>query len=153
MNSTKRIALIEAGWHHDIVNKCYVGLTEVLSQNHYDISLIDRYQVPGSLEIPLTAKRLAKCYKDGKTDKYSIIIATGLIVDGGIYRHDFVANTVIQGIMQVQLEYEIPILSVVLTPHHFHEHSTHQQFFKDHFVIKGKEAGAACLRMLDLKIA
>ena len=150
MNSTKRIALIEAGWHEEIVSQCYLGLMEVLSQHSYDTSLIDRYKVPGSLEIPLTAKKLANGYKDGKSDKYSIIIAAGLIVDGGIYRHDFVANAVIQGMMQVQLECEIPILSVVLTPHHFHEHEVHQQFFKDHFVIKGKEAGMACLQMLDI---
>ncbi len=149
MNSSKRIALIEAGWHSEIVDQCYVGLTEVLNQNNFDISLIDRYKVPGSLEIPLKAKMLAGGCKGEKTDIYSIIIATGLIVNGGIYRHDFVANAVIQGMMQVQLECHIPILSVVLTPHHFHEHETHQQFFKEHFVIKGKEAGLACLQMLN----
>ena len=97
-NSTNRIALIEATWHQNIVGQCYVGLTEVLSKNNFDISQIDRYEVPGSLEIPLIAKKLSK------SDNYSLIIATGLIVDGGIYRHDFVANAVLQGMMQVQLD-------------------------------------------------
>ena len=91
------------------------------------------------------------CNNDEKTNKYSIIIAAGLIVNGGIYRHDFVANAVIRGIMQVQLDYNIPILSVVLTPHHFQENNTHQEFFKNHFTTKGKETGLACLQMLKAK--
>ena len=151
-NSNNRIAYIQAGWHKDIVEQCYVGLTDVLSANGYDTNLIDRYEVPGSLEIPLAAKRLAKSYHASKTGKYSLIVAVGLIVDGGIYRHDFVANAVLQGMMQVQLECEIPILSVVLTPHHFHEDDTHHAFFKEHFITKGKEAGSACLQMLNLQL-
>jgi len=71
---------------------------------------VDLYEVPGSLEIPLQCKLLAN------SGKYSIIVAAGLIVDGGIYRHDFVAATVLDAMMQVQLASETPILSVVLTP-------------------------------------
>jgi 6,7-dimethyl-8-ribityllumazine synthase len=36
----------------------------------------------------------------------------------------------------------------VLTPHHFHEHATHQQFFRDHFRSKGLEAAEACATTL-----
>jgi 6,7-dimethyl-8-ribityllumazine synthase len=66
------------------------------------------------------------------------------VVDGGIYRHEFVASSVIDGLMRVQLETEVPIISVVLTPQRFHEHDTHRQFFRDHFLIKGEEAAEAC---------
>ena len=51
--------------------------------------------------------------------------------------------------MQVQLTTEVPVFSVVLTPHHFHEHDTHQQFFREHFVQKGVEAAQACLKTLE----
>ena len=78
----------------------------------------------------------------------SAVDAAGLIVDGGIYRHDFVARTVLDALMQVQLETEIPILSVVLTPHHFHEHEVHSRFFHEHFKVKGAEAAAACVKTL-----
>ncbi|MFT7757154.1 UNVERIFIED_CONTAM: 6,7-dimethyl-8-ribityllumazine synthase, partial [Salmonella enterica subsp. enterica serovar Enteritidis] len=47
------------------------------------------YDVPGSFDIPLLAKKLAE------TGQYDAIVATGLVVDGGIYRHDFVAGTVV----------------------------------------------------------
>lgn len=70
------------------------------------------------------------------------------MVDGGIYRHDFVAATVVQALMQVQLETDTPVFSVVLTPHHFHEHQTHRRFFHDHFRIKGAEAAQACAQTL-----
>jgi 6,7-dimethyl-8-ribityllumazine synthase len=46
--------------------------------------------------------------------------------------------------MQVQLETEVPVFSAVLTPHHFHSHSEHHQFYHEHFVVKGREAAHAC---------
>ena len=46
--------------------------------------------------------------------------------------------------MQVQLETEVPVISAVLTPHHFHSHDEHQNFFFQHFLVKGKEAAHAC---------
>ena len=78
-----------------------------------------------------------------------MIVAAGLIVDGGIYRHDFVASTVLDAMMQVSLDSEIPVLSVVLTPHHFHEHGEHHDFFFDHFLKKGEEAANACIQTLE----
>ena len=69
-----------------------------------------------------------------ETGKYSVIVAIGFIVDGGIYRHDFVAKAVIEGIVQVSLKTGVPILSAVLTPHHFHEHATHVEFFREHLL-------------------
>jgi 6,7-dimethyl-8-ribityllumazine synthase len=65
-------------------------------------------------------------------------------VDGGIYRHEFVADAVIRGMMDIQLETEVPIISAVLTPHQFHEHGDHHEFFFNHFKIKGGEAARAC---------
>ena len=143
--SNKRIAYIQAGWHKEIVEHAYEGFTQCLIENELDINRIDRYHVPGSLEIPLFSKQLAK------TNRYELIIAAGFIVDGGIYRHDFVASAVLNGIMQVQLDSDVPILSVVLTPHQFQESQSHVDFFKQHFVTKGIEAAQASMAMLAWK--
>jgi 6,7-dimethyl-8-ribityllumazine synthase len=137
-----RIAYIEAQWHSDIVHQARAAFTEELAANAVPADAIDLFEVPGSLEIPLQAKLLAE------TNRYDIIIAAGLVVDGGIYRHDFVASAVIDGMMRVQLDTRVPILSVVLTPQHFHEHSDHHDFFLNHFLVKGREAARACLRTL-----
>ena len=73
------------------------------------------------------------------------------MVDGGIYRHDFVAGAVVAGLMQAQLEADLPILSAVLTPHHFQDTEAQRQFFLEHFKIKGREAAEACLSILALR--
>ena len=75
--------------------------------------------VPGSFEIPLHAQRLAGI------GRYAAIVGAGFVVDGGIYRHEFVAEAVINGLMRVQLDTDTPVISMVLTPHHFHEHDEH----------------------------
>lgn len=108
---------------------------------------LDIFEVPGAFEIPLHAKLLAK------SGKYAAIVASGFVVDGGIYRHEFVATAVIDGLMQVQLETEVPVFSVVLTPHHFHEHAEHLDFFREHLKTKGVEAAAACAQTLKALLA
>jgi 6,7-dimethyl-8-ribityllumazine synthase len=103
---------------------------------------IDIFNVPGAFEIPLHAQKIAS------TGRYATIVACGFVVNGGIYRHDFVAEAVISGLMTVQLASGVPVFSVVLTPLHFHEHDDHQQFFANHLVTKGKEAAHACVQTL-----
>jgi 6,7-dimethyl-8-ribityllumazine synthase len=55
---------------------------------------------------------------------------------------------VIDALMRVQLDTEVPVLSLVLTPQQFHEHETHRTFFRDHFITKGEEAAVACVATL-----
>ena len=134
----ERVAFIQASWHKDIVDQSRKGfLAEMLVQG-YQESDIDFFEVGGAFEIPLHAKLLAK------TGRYAGIVGAALVVDGGIYRHDFVAQTVVSALMQVQLETEVPVFSVSLTPHHFHAGEEHQKFFFDHFEHKGQEAAKTC---------
>ena len=136
----KRIAFIQAGWHREIVDRCRDSFLAEMAKTLDTV--VDLFEVPGAYEIPLKAKLLAK------SGQYSAIVAAGLVVDGGIYRHEFVAQAVITGLMQVQLETEIPVISAVLTPHHFHDNPEHKQFFSAHFVVKGVEAASACAAIL-----
>lgn len=141
--SAGRIAFIQSGWHKDIVDQCRVAfVAELAKASRQDIP-IDLFEVPGAFEIPLQAKLLAQ------SGRYAAIVAAGFVVDGGIYRHEFVAATVIDGLMRVQLETEVPVISAVLTPQHFHEHEEHRRFFREHFLVKGAEAAAACLRTME----
>src|ERR1700761_7887642 len=120
-----RIAFLQACWHKDITGQCRTSFVAEMGRLGYDEKQIDIIEVPGVFEIPLQAKLLAK------SGRYAAIVATGLIVNGGIYRHEFVSTAVIDGLMQVQLETEVPVLSAVLTPHHYHEHAEHHKFFMD----------------------
>ena len=138
-NTKVKIALIQASWHFQIVDKARLGLLDELTQNGWPAGAVEIFQVPGAFDIPLLAKRLAQ------TGSYQAIVASGFVVDGGIYRHDFVASTVIDALMQVQLETGVPVISAVLTPHQFQETAQHIAFFEDHFVTKGKEAAQAVM--------
>lgn len=142
-SSSCKIAVIQANWHIDIVSQATSSFADSLVDSGIRRDDITVFDVPGSLEIPLLAQKLAQ------TRSYDLIMATGLIVDGGIYRHDFVAATVLEGMMRVQLDSGVPILSVVLTPHNFQEVPAHMDFYRDHFVLKGKEAAEAALQTLE----
>ncbi len=140
-----RIALLQARWHADIVDRCRIAfLAEIghLSQGSAEVEVFD---VPGAFEIPLQARALAR------SGRFAAVVGCAFVVDGGIYRHEFVAETVLAGLMQAQMETDVPVLSAVLTPHQFRETPEHRQFFLEHFAVKGREAAEACLAVLAVR--
>jgi 6,7-dimethyl-8-ribityllumazine synthase len=136
----QRVAFVQACWHRDVVEEARIAFMKEAEARH--LTHVDVFEVPGSFEIPLHAQGLAK------TRRYTAIVAAGLVVDGGIYRHEFVADTVIKALMDVQLRTEVPVFSAVLTPQQFHETEVHYDFFRRHFAIKGVEVAAACAETL-----
>lgn len=136
-----RYAFIKANWHADIVNQALAGFLQIIPSDQVDV-----FDVPGAFELPLVAKKLAN------SGKYNAVAAAALVVDGGIYRHDFVAQAVVDGLMQAGLETGVPVLSVSLTPHHYQETEHHNKIFREHFVQKGREAGQAALQASEIHI-
>jgi len=130
-----RAAIVSAQWHADIVDRAVDSFQERLQE--LGITEVDVYRVPGAFEIPLLARRLAT------SGRYAGIATSALVVDGGIYRHEFVAQSVVDALMRVQMETDVPVFSGVLTPHHFHEHEEHRNQFSQHFVTKGRELADA----------
>jgi 6,7-dimethyl-8-ribityllumazine synthase len=138
LESSPRIAFVQSCWHRDIVDQSRAAFLKRIRAEGVAAGAVDCFEVPGAFEIPLKVKRLAK------SGRYAAIVAAGFVVDGGIYRHDFVAASVIDALMRVQLETEVPVISLVLTPQRFHEHTEHRDFFLQHFLVKGEEAARAC---------
>ncbi len=134
----RRIAFVQSCWHRDIVDESRKAFLSRLKKHGVPRRNVDCFEVPGAFEIPLHVKLLAK------SRLYAAVVAAGFVVDGGIYRHEFVASSVIDALMNLQLETEVPIISVVLTPQRFHDHDEHHKFFRKHFAIKGQEAAQAC---------
>ncbi|WP_263842138.1 6,7-dimethyl-8-ribityllumazine synthase [Roseobacter sinensis] len=137
-----RFAFVKAQWHADIVDRALEGFTEIIPEAQVDV--ID---VPGAFELPLMARDLAR------SGRYAAIACAAFVVDGGIYRHDFVAQAVVDGLMQVGLETGVPVLSVSLTPHHYQETEHHTAIYRAHFVQKGREAAQAALGILKTREA
>lgn len=140
MTKSLNFAFIKANWHTDIVDQSLVGFKDRLSVI-CPTANVDVFDVPGAFEMPLKAQHLAQ------TGRYDAIAAAALVVDGGIYRHDFVAQAVVSGLMEVGLKTGIPVLSVSLTPHHFQGSPEHTNFFREHFVKKGREAAEAAVNV------
>ena len=139
MTKPNKIAFIKARWHADTVDQAYHGFEEVIGNVKVDV-----FDVPGAFEMPLLAKKL------GESGKYVAIVAAALVVDGGIYRHDFVASAVVEGLMRAQMDTGVPVFSISLTPHHYQETPEHDAFYKAHFVKKGAEAANAVKMLLEL---
>lgn len=129
-----RYAFIKANWHDEIVSRALDGFYDLIPREKVDV-----FDVPGAFELPLLARDIAA------SGHYSAVVAAAFVVDGGIYRHDFVAQAVVDGLMRAALDVGVPILSVSLTPHHFQETDHHTKIYSDHFVVKGQEAARAAL--------
>jgi 6,7-dimethyl-8-ribityllumazine synthase len=137
-----RVAIVAASWHHDIVERSIRAIRQEFERRGLPPDCADQFDVPGAFEIPLHARRLAL------SGHYDAVIGCALVVNGGIYRHEFVSAAVIDGLMRVQLDTDVPVFSAVLTPRDFHDHEEHHAFFKAHFVKKGTEVACACLDTL-----
>lgn len=133
-----RVAVVAASWHSAIVDQAVDAFRAEIGER----AEVTVYTVPGAFEIPLHAQRLAR------SGSYDAVAGVALVVDGGIYRHEFVAAAVVDGLMRVQLDTGVPVFSAVLTPHHFHEHGEHSAYFERHFRVKGEELARAVLATL-----
>ncbi len=132
-----RFAFIKAQWHADIVDQALKGFCEIIPEAQVDV-----FDVPGAFEMPLLARDLAE------SGTYAAVAAAAFVVDGGIYRHDFVAQAVVDGLMRASMDSGVPVLSVSLTPHHYQETAHHDAIYRAHFVDKGREAAQAALGVL-----
>ena len=99
---------------------------------------VDVFEVPGAFEIPLRVKQLAE------TEEYAGIVAAGLVVDGGIYRHEFVATAVIDGLMRAQMDTGTPVFFCCFKRHMIFFQMVSQNSFLSIFFTKGIEVAQAC---------
>lgn len=135
-----RFAFVKASWHADIVDQALRGFLEIVSTHQVDV-----FDVPGAFEMPLVARDLAQ------SGRYAAVVAAALVVDGGIYRHDFVASAVVDGLMRAGLDTGIPVLSVSLTPHNYRDDKHHAEIYSAHFFTKGREAAEAALAIIETR--
>ncbi|NEW88582.1 6,7-dimethyl-8-ribityllumazine synthase [Rhodopseudomonas sp. WA056] len=132
----QRVAFVQSSWHRDVVGACWESFEREIVVRGIPASQVDLFEVPGSFEIPLHVQLLAK------TRRYTAIVAAGLVVDDGLT--GFVAPTVIEALMEVQLRTEVPVFSAVATPQGFDRDAPQAERFTQHFTAKGAELAHAC---------
>lgn len=103
------IGIITSLFNRDITEALQEGaISQLLKRGIREKDIIS-YEVPGAVEIPLAAKRLAM------QKQVQSIITFGSVIRGETSHYDVVCHMVSQGCMQVSLEYNIPVLFGVLT--------------------------------------
>lgn len=103
------IALIVSQFNQAITHELQAGAMKrllALGVREEDLTLIE---VPGAVEIPLIAQRLAK------QNKFAALIALGAVVRGETTHYDYVCQQVSEGCQRVALEFDIPVIFGVLT--------------------------------------
>lgn len=102
-------AVVVARFNQFITTNLLLGAKTGLTTNGVSEHDIDVVWVPGSFELPLTAKRLAE------TRKYAAIICLGAVVRGETPHFEYVSSGAAHGLIQASLLTDVPIIFGVLT--------------------------------------
>ncbi|MBI4133512.1 6,7-dimethyl-8-ribityllumazine synthase [Candidatus Uhrbacteria bacterium] len=108
VHKSARFAIIQARFNGEMTSAMRERCVETLRKNGVAQNRIDVFTVPGSLEIPVVAQKLAK------TKKYAALIALGVIIKGDTYHFELVANECARGCMDVSLAHGVPVIFEVL---------------------------------------
>ena len=136
-----KIAIISSSFRKKVADNLEKNCIATLKKNGLEDKQIDIFRVPGALEIPLVAKKVAK------KSKYSAIITFGAILKGKTYHFEQIANECIKGCMRVSLKYEIPVIYEVLAVYKL-EDATERAIRKKEN--KGVEAALTALQMIEV---
>lgn len=140
---TDRVVIVVSKWNAEITEALYEGALAVLKDVGVRPENILRYEVPGSYELPAGANiALNKHYNlDG-------VICLGCIIQGETRHFEFIAQAVAQGLMQVGLNHNKPVIFGVLTPDTVEQAQARAGGALGN---KGAEAAVALLEMIDLE--
>jgi 6,7-dimethyl-8-ribityllumazine synthase len=107
--SNLKIALCISKFNYEHVSVLENSVSDELIKIGFKQANIDKHYVPGALELPLL---LSRCCK---SKKFDALIAIGAVIRGETYHFEVVSDQSAMGIMNVQLQYDIPIMNAVLT--------------------------------------
>ncbi|MBL4724475.1 MAG: 6,7-dimethyl-8-ribityllumazine synthase [Lutibacter sp.] len=104
-----RFGIVVSEWNPEITENLYLGAEAALLENGTLKENILRWTVPGSFELIYGCKRMIE------TQKLDAIIAVGNVIQGETKHFDFVCDGVTQGIKDLNIKYDTPVIFCVLT--------------------------------------
>lgn len=104
-----RFGLVVSRFNEFISSKLLTGALDVLKRHGAHEENIEVLWVPGSFEIPLVAKKMAK------SGRYDAVVCLGAVIRGDTPHFEYVASEVAKGIALVGLETEIPVMFGIIT--------------------------------------
>ncbi len=104
-----KFGIVVSRFNSFVVESLLSGAIDTILRHGGKEEDIEIVRVPGAIEIPLAAQRMAAA------KKYDAIIALGAVIRGGTPHFDFVANENSKGLAQVCMQYDLPVAFGVLT--------------------------------------
>lgn len=137
-----RFGIVVSEWNDNITGGLYKGAVEALLENGTEQDNIITWNVPGSFELIYGCKRMVQ------TQGVNAVIAIGSVIQGETKHFDFVCEGVTQGIKDINIQTDTPVIFCVLTD------NTMQQAIDRSGGIhgnKGTEAAIAAIKMAYLR--
>lgn len=104
-----RFAIVAARWNDFLTSKLTEGALDALERLGADENLVEIFKVPGSLELPLTAMKVAQ------SGRFDALICIGVVIRGETPHFDYVAGEAAKGVSQAAMQSGVPILFGVVT--------------------------------------
>lgn len=133
-----KFALVVSRFNHEITSKLREGCVKGLLERNVADTDIEIFNVPGSFEIPVVAKLLAK------RNRYQAIIALGAVVRGATPHFDYVCNEVADGVARTSYDMEIPVIFGIITTNDMKQA---EDRVRNDQTNKGYEAALAAIEM------
>lgn len=133
-----KIAVAVSKFNKDLTSRMLEGALEVLRENNVKVNNVEVVWVPGSFELPLACQRMAA------SKKYDGIVAIGCVIKGETDHYRYIAGETSRGIMDVMLNFSIPIGFGVITTNNL-EQAIARSYGESN---KGVEAAQATLEMI-----
>ena len=137
-----RFGIVVSEWNDTITEGLYKGAEEALLDNEVPAENIIRWNVPGSFELIYGSKKMLQ------TQKVDAVIAIGCVIQGQTKHFDFVCEGVTQGIKDLNIQTDVPVIFCVLT-----DNTMQQSIDRSGGVHgnKGTEAAIAAIKMAELR--
>ncbi len=104
-----KVGIVCAEWNNTITSKLFDGALALLQKANISLDNIEIINVPGTFELPLAAQKLAQ------NPKIEGVICLGCVIEGETPHFDYICQATAQGIMDLGLKFNKPIIFGVLT--------------------------------------
>ena len=128
------VGIIYSRFNKPVVKELLNSCVDQLIFKGVDEKHILQKEVPGALEIPIMINAYAI------TKKFDVLIGVGAVIRGETYHFEVVSDQSANGLMQVQLKHNIPVINAIITTN-----SGEEAFVRTK--IKGKEAANGAIEM------
>lgn len=135
----KIFGIVVSEWNSEITNSLLEGALEALGKAGAKQENIHIIYVPGTFELPFGAQRFIK------TTKADAVICLGCVIQGETRHFDFICQSAADGIMNVALKHDIPVIFGVLTTNNLIQA---QERSGGKHGNKGFEAGITALKLI-----